>query len=525
MSEIHTTSESSGASALNRLQLVLSVAILGALIILLLVKVLSVATLFEKPGELLNATAPNPYVARRVQQGGEIYGDWRVRPHVLAMYGPAQYWPVGLIGRWTGADVQGLYTIGRSISVLATAGTVLLIVWMLWHGLAVHPVIAVAMGLVFFTADGILVRFDLAFRADAPGCFLTMLGLALLVRADRRACLYGSVLAFLGAILYKQSFVAGPVAAVLWLGLTRRRRDAVTYAVLSLVCLGGAVALLNVVTEGRHYLNTVKGLAGNTTLSSIPMLLHELIQQAAVPVVVAVYVLAIECYRREWHVVSVLFAVSMILTAASTYRDGSCINYYMPSFAVACVITGRCVGRWWQERSTAPAGATALTFVLVLAAVWYIPEAGLSTCELPTRWETFTRRHEQFDRRAKFFRDLADYLNDLDGPVLCQFNDIGLHCPRSIMVDTSTFSGMADVGAFDDRPLIDQIRRGQVAAIVINPRAAPVYQSTEMVSRRWRKAMTGRYRLVRVPGLAWAHIYRPVTQERPRSTDLLGPPL
>jgi len=468
------------------------------------------AAWFDRPGENTMPAAANVFVARRVQEGGPLYDDWRVRPHVVAYYGPLLYLPVGLIGRWTGADVHGLFMIGRWISLLATLGTAGLIVAVLRVGRAVPPVIALGSAMVFLAAYDVFWRHDISFRPDAPTWFLTMLGLYLVVRRDRGGALYGSVLVFLLAFLYKQSCVAGPVAVGLWLILTGRRREAIGYGALAVGSFVGVTILLNAATDGRYLLNTVYALKGNTDFGNVVSLIPGFAGAVVVPLVVSAYALVVESSPRRWDVVAVLFVVSLVVSAAGTWRSGSGHYYYALALPPACVVCGRQLARWWPPRRVERPVETVLMVALSLAAVRYVPEAGLRLTEIPVRWKEFSQRHQSHRLLADFFTRLTGYLNSLPGPVLSQYDEMGLYCPRSIMIDTFTFSSMADAGVFDDGSLIEEIRQGKIEAIVISPQTRTVYQSTYTFSRRWREAMGERYRRVDVPGLEWAEIYRPV---------------
>jgi hypothetical protein len=494
--------------ALCHVQTMLLAVLCASLAVLVLAKGLMVATLFNKPGEQTSPAAASAYVARRVQQGGPVYADWRARPHVIAWYGPALYWPVGQVGRWLGSDVQGLYLIGRSVSLAATLGTIALIIWMAWGVPQSPPLIPVLMGAVFMAADEVLARFDISFRADAPACFLTMAGLALVVRAAPTRSLVPSIPVFLLAFLYKQSFVAGPIAVVAWLWLHHRRREAIRYGLCSLAALAVTVILLQVATHGLYFLNTVDGLKGNTTWWAIPFMFQEIVRPCILPLVVALCVFASECITRSWSPAGVLFALSLLLSAASTWRDGSSVNYYTLPLALACILCGRQLAAWWPERSTSMSASVPLTLVLALGLLRYAPDAAVRLTESGDRWRAFSTRHDQHAEMAGFLRRLATYLDALPGPVLSQFNDMTLTCRNSIMIDPFTFTSMADVGAFDDRPLIEQITRGQIEAIVFDPKAPATYQSTDFFSRRWKQAMSGRYELAVRD--RYAEIYRPV---------------
>jgi len=493
----------------------LGLVVLVALILLLLVKVLNTVTLFGRPGEMTWGAAACAQVARRVQQGGPVYADWELRPHVVAVYGPMTYVPVAWLGRWLNAEVHGLFIIGRWISLLSVLGTSVLIVWVLRFRRAVEPAIAVAAGLMFLTADDVLARMDITLRPDAPACFLTVLGLSWVVYSDRPLPLYGSVLPFLLAFLYKLTSVAGPLAVVLWLAVSGKRRQASYYAALTAALFLGVVVLLNAVTHGRYVLNNVEAIKAGTTLTNVPTLLIRVSEVAVVPMAVGVLASCVEWASRRPDLVTVALGVSLLLAIGGTCRDGSDVYYYMTPLAIACVLSGRLTGHWWKQRRDASAIDTALAVVLCLAVVRYVPDATLRITELPGRWKALVQRHVAHEERARSLHRLAVYLNALPGPVLSQFGEVGLLCPNSVLTDSFMFTLMSDAGTFDDRPLVEAIREGKIMAIVLNPQAPRTYQSTDMFSRRWLEAMRHRYRRVHVPGLEWAEIYRPVEQAEP----------
>jgi len=507
----HATAISPSATH-DRLPRILLIAIFASLSILLSAKALRTVVLFDWPGQLRTGSAGCVYVARRVQQGEQIYCDWQDRPHVIAIYGPAQYVPVGYIGRWLNADTQGLYAIGRWISVLATAGTVTLIIGLARRKGAAQMPIAVMAGLFYLTGDIVLDRFDIAFRPDSPVCFFTLLGLAMLVRPNAPSSQYASVFVFLCAFLFKQSSVAGPAAAVLWLWLGGRRQEAIRYGTLALGVFVCTVAALDIATGGKYLLNTFIGLQAKTTFSNIPLILGQFLTCAIVPILVSLYAIGLQYSRREWQLSSILLILLTLSSAASCYRDGGWMYYYMPSHAVACVIFGQYVGEWWRQRRSQSAVAARLTLLLLLTAVVYVPAAFLAASRLPQRWQTFTQRSWKQERHSRLIANLTDYLNASDGPVFCQFGDVSLGCPKSILIDTFYFSSMSDVGVFDDSALVEDLRQGRLAAIVLKPKHPKRLGSTWTLNARWIHAASERYQQVDVPGLTGALVYLPVEQ-------------
>lgn len=522
--DMPTTSSSAASSRPGHIVLILFGVCLAALMVLLAAKILAVITLLAKPGEQTSPEAANVYVARRVQHAGPIYGDWRVRPCVPAWYGPALYLPVAWIGRWVRADVDGLYLIGRSISLLSMLGTAGLMLYLLKQNRVASLVTACMVAIIFLTADGVHARFDLSFRADAPACFLTMAGLTWAHRSQRSVDLLASLVLFLLAFLYKQSSLVGPVAVAVWLQLSGRRRLARQYLLAAAAAIVGVAILLETVTGGMFSLNTIQALKGNTTLRAIPFMFSEVVRPAILPMTVAFYVFSMEVAGRKWDLLTIAFGISMIITAASTYRDGSSVNYYMIPLALACILTGRQFIEWWSclcrpaDAGEARSAGMGLLLALCIGTVRYLPDASSALIQLPGRLEACRLRQDQHRNLATFIRDLSGYLNGLPGPVLCQFNDMVLHCPRSILVDTCTFTGMADVGVFDDRGLIEDLRQGRIEAVVFDRKAPKTYQSTDFFSRRWQLAMDRRYELVFRNDKA--EVYRPIGRGTPVQSEV-----
>ncbi len=509
--------------SLSRFQRSLGLLIFSALAILLAFKLLKTAACLQQPDEMCFVEATGVYIARRVQDGGMLFGDWRERPHVVTWYGPLTYLLPAYIGRLIDADAHRLYMIGRYISLISTIGTGALIISLLRWWCRVNLAISVAMGLAYVTADAVFRNVDMTFRPDAPVCFLTMLGVGLALRSDKSRFFYASALVFLLAFLYKQSSIAGPLAVVAWTVANGERRSGVYYGALCAVLFVGSALLLNAATDGRYFLNNVVALKGNTRFHLVPYWVSQASKAIGPLLAVAFLAVALEWVRRKWDLVTILFAVSYVLTAAATYRDGSWISYFMLPLAVGCVVAGRQLGEWWRFRSTVPVAGAALTFAFILGTMDYVPDAAISVMRRGVYWNNLKCRHATHWRQCEGYQILAHYLNGLSGPVLTDLTSLALWCPHCVMLDTFGFTTMADAGNFDDGELIEDIQRGKLAAIVLTKRSLHRRQITDSFSRRWRDAMKEKYRPVDVVPVKSVLVYRPVAKLPDRSMRRLGP--
>ena len=81
----------------------------------------------QSPLDAYNLEAKMVHLAWRVQHGVRLYPDWRGYPHVANFFAPCYFALVGLIGRSCGASIEGLYAIGRGVTLASALATVLLI--------------------------------------------------------------------------------------------------------------------------------------------------------------------------------------------------------------------------------------------------------------------------------------------------------------------------------------------------------------------------------------------------------------
>ncbi len=206
---------------------------------------------------------------------------------------------------------------------------------------------------------------------------------------------------------------------------------------------------------------------------------------------------------------SIFFGLSFAFAAATTIRDGSADNYFLDSVAVGCVIGGQELAHWFGlaggprdvPAGVAPSSSTVTRasssepalLALVIILVSLLPAAGHELIGAGDLLAQLRTRQARNAAQLAYLRSTAQRLDALGGPILCQYDPISLYTHHAYMMDLFEFSGLADQGVFDDRPLVDMIRRRQFAAIVLlfpaSTDPAPRYQSTAWVRDEWLRAI------------------------------------
>lgn len=160
---------------------------------------------------------------------GRIFPHFHSSPFTPAVYGPAFYLGLGLIERWFHLGFFHLLVLGRLIS-FGSFLAVGLLLFVLVRRLGFNYLSALTAAVAMWSGFDFTMWISSA-RPDLPALFCTALGLLLAAwdGSPRRGLILASGLACSSAWLLKQSFVAVPLAILLWLLMQKRRREAAVF--------------------------------------------------------------------------------------------------------------------------------------------------------------------------------------------------------------------------------------------------------------------------------------------------------
>ncbi|MCG3131265.1 MAG: hypothetical protein FLDDKLPJ_02043 [Phycisphaerae bacterium] len=486
---------------------------------------------FGQPTELLHISTVPACLAQEVTRHRPVYRSFDAPPYYLALYGPLLYYIPGWINRsleWGGTD---LLMLGRGISLGALGVGVLALVRLMrrW-GRAPASVAALMTGM--FLASGVLWPICLSFRPDAAEFMFAALAGAAMLRWERSALRLLAVPPLLGAFLYKQSAVSALAGFALYLWLRGRRGAAVGFFLAGSAAFAAAAAAANAATGGAYALNCFAALDANVTVSNLWTIWNtETAASVCGPFALAVMRMG-RRGRRRVELPAVLAVVGAAAGCAASVRDGAGVNYFIQPLAWACVCAARELGsrsrlsRIRNERGRAAFAPSSAAFIAgcTFAAGLVLPAAA-HAAELPLQLRLVQRRGEIQRDQQTLLHNVSTLLNRLDGPVISELGALGLYLDEVYMLDLLTFTGLADQGVFDDRPLINDIREGRVAAVVLEfdleRDGVPYYQSTARVRSAWLDVLRQAGYVHLEAG--WLHLYiRPEAYEALRRSG--GPP-
>lgn len=437
------------------------------------------------------------YNTLELVRGGALYRDFLTPPYIHTPYGPLLYLlslPAVVL---LGGDVAAGYLAGRTVVLLATGSTVLL-VGLLAARLTGSRRAGVLAGLAFLTVPP-LVPWGYSMRPDLLAIALSLAGLAAAWRTvhDRdlswaQAALVAALL--LAALWSKQTALAAPVALLLAWGTAGRWRSAVRF----LLFFGGAGVLLvgaaHVWTQGAFYQNAVEGMrCGLRPRAPYHMALHLL--RLGGPLLAAA-VLGLRDWNRHWHLPVIYAGTGIALALLFALRGGSDINHLFEPLAAVALVAGGGFARALNEAAQGKHGISALALALL---VLFAPGGARTVDELLGKAGDLDRA------RPALLRTLARE----PGEILTFSTDLPLLSHRSPrLLDPMIFACLAGAGTWDPAPLADLLRRGEIPTVVLlttagggifaNHHGIPVWPPSVLRSIEDRYRPVGDYGLQRV---------------------------
>lgn len=454
-----------------------------------------------------------------IRAGGSIYSPFRGDLFISAPYPPLYYYLTAwLAGLFNSPDSS--FLPGRIISLVAAGLSGLLIAWQVFSfrpsgqpgpltrpHLILKGLLAGLAGLIFVTLPAVMV-WSARVRADMLMTALQLAGLTLVaegIRRGRFGLVLAAVLPFTLALYTKQTALAGPLAAFIFLAFYYGRawRKTLTWLALLGVAAGGPFLILNLTTGGELFRRLFKyhnlpWLSSN--FESYAQLFWQenlglLILGAGLLLLAGVGVVARLKSARDLDKpdrLEILLEAGRQIPLAVWYLAGSLgllgslgvagadHNHFLPAEAATCLAGGVCaawllyLGRW---RWLLLAGLA--VFWLQLA-FWSVP-AQRYEIELRTRDADYQRQLAR----------IVSYAAGKPGPILTSeagFFVLAHKTPQAgpYYNDLFTLAALDRQGLYSEAGLLESIRRKQFSLVLaegdlFNGQARPDVWTPELV--------------------------------------------
>lgn len=479
----------------------------------ILVAITFLAQAFAVPFPYLLDYGEAPLVdqAMRLANGLDIYrADLAEPPYTISNYSPVYVAFMALFLKRFGP----VFWVGRLISALSAWGVAILIGCILYRFTQDRQ--AAWLGGLFFFSIPYVVQWSGFARIDLLALFLSMAGLACLVRPfpppvaensrtkERLRFLAGGLFILL-AIYTRQSYaLAAPMAAFfgLWFaGGGKNWRENLLRACALVILVGGLgllfFALLNGWTRGGFYFNIVTSNVNEFGIERLTDNLRRLWR--TLPVLLGMggfSMLLSPCRRRIW-AFTTPYLVGAALSALTIGKIGSNINYFLELCVALSLALGSVVA-WSRQSQPSHFFRAAILGFLIFQCVR----------ALPVTLNEYIRNIEVHYQRLPDLERLENLVVEADGLILAD-EDMGMLTlnNRPLYLQPFEVTQLAAAGVWDQEPLLESIRNHEFEFILIHYWEG-IYQPMERWTPEMFSAIFQYYTYDQV--LANTRVYRPI---------------
>jgi len=468
--------------------------------------------------------------SRRLMAGEPVY-----KPLTEFPLGTCNYAPLPLVLARLTFPILGFgFAAGRVWVLLATlAIAAILFAWVRRKGR--HLVPALVASLAWLGAPYVY-HWMPQFRVDLPGLAFSLAGVYVVWRSQSKYAVLGAALLFVLGLYCKQSFLAGPAAALLYL-LVRDRRQALLLSGVMLLLGGIPFLALNVITHGAFWDSLVSANVNPFKPDLLFSQMADLIR-IHLPLVLLTGAFLIPAVGRRAVAVEraasrnpqastliVIYIGLALLTMGLAGKVGSWENYFLEPLAALCLGAGLGIARLMDrtdpptEPSPGPASGRTL-------ARWRVPHASgglallLVLVQVIVMWHTPAKAARIMRTDAAANEALHPVVATAPGIVLSEDMGLLVQAGKPVAYYDFQFSQLALAGRWDQSWEVSNLRRGAFSLVIFEGDARIEVEKYGRYTRTFMSALDYGYRQAERVGKYL--VYRPAPLDRDRRVGLGG---
>jgi hypothetical protein len=388
-------------------------------------------------------------------------------PFRVNAYGPVFYW-LGASGVRASAH-PGSLAPGRLLSLAALA-VCLAALWGIGRRVLALPKGAVLFGLLVPLGLVPVLVFVPQNRVDTLAVAFSLLGLLAAAAGSAAGCALAGAFFVLG-VFTKPTALAAPVAAFLWLVLSRRFRAAGALAAACLVLGGAWLWRLNGMTDGGFALAVFgSNAAAPFALGGFVKAAQAGLAGAVLPVLMGLGVAVVARGGSAERLVAAWALLSFILALATVGKVGANVNYFIEPALACAPLAALAWARASRETAALGVGTAALAASLLHAA----PRVALERRGRAERAILEPRLTGLLRGKTVVTMEVVSVLRAGGTPYLN---------------DPHAFARMAEAGKWDERRLVADVRSGAIDVVLADADLAAVDPAFSNWSRAVRAAV------------------------------------
>lgn len=420
---------------MNKKALVVLFAILGACLVLYLVKIVQN---INQP-QIEYSEGLMVYLSRLFGSGQWSWGIADSPPYLVSYYPPMFYIVMGQIYNWFGESLL----VGR-LFVLCTTVVSMVLVGLIVYYVTRSKVVAVIGALLPLTQQ-IVWGWSWFMKVDMPAVMLELAGIYIALKFVKSNSIYMSLPFFLLAVFTKQTALAGVIAVCLFLFLQYRRQQAFIYGGIFAGIVGIVFAIGSYLTNGAFfqqlvlYNQTIPAIRdANTVLSYWTVAYLPMIPLAILAVSFVV--------KNKLHLLALFAGVALIIDSLTVMRPGAGPQYFFEAIFAIAILAGAGLYSFLKSPRRDYLVAFGVTVLLLIfnASVVSYPDDG------------YAQRYEV----------VKDTIADARYPILSENWGIVLEAGKEPYCDPFVFYELNQLGYWDEDKMLYDLKTSRIEYVI-----------------------------------------------------------
>jgi hypothetical protein len=411
---------------------------------------------------------------------GHIYSDGDRPPYLVTLYGPLTYVLLSLPYRLAQA-----FGIAPQVLVrLGVVGAVCLCVWLVYLiSRRLHSSRSMAWLCVLFAVSALpMADWTTQIRSDFLGLAVSLVSVYWFLVKNGRPQTIGAAICAGLAPLFKQTFLAAPIAVVAWLIYRRRYKEAALWTVTVALTASAGYAI-----EGWREPLLFKTIAVlRHAILEYPHALAILLEALCQPVVpFAIIGAFFAVTKRAPDRLLLLFycVAAWLMAILIDPQAGGSINYFWEPLIASAVLAGPGLYELQNNANRTTAPVKAMLFVLLLWA--FVPMLWQQLAYLTLCRTNISQYHERKARWESFASTVSGRR------LLSTSSDVALLSSSPEIPDPFLNGTLELRGGWNSAPIAAQIDAGVYDLIVIKAGEAENHQDDYRGIRKWSAGMWG----------------------------------
>jgi hypothetical protein len=394
--------------------------------------------------------------ASRFAQGQAIYLGLNADHYIVHVYNPLSYLPIGALGRLFQLNTEEILLAGRLLSYGSTLLLSAVLAFWTRHTTGNWKYgLLVGLGIFFFQQFAATDFFR--FRPEPGALLFTFLGVLTYLSNIRQKILWSALLLFI-AFLFKQPFIAAPIALAIHLLVAKNYRSAFLFC----ACMGGLLllyfGLTYLATDGRFFQNTITAMGSNkiSALKNLKIYLPIFFERSYA-LILAPPVAALALLRL-WPKYSFLL-IYLLVCAAWTFitagKTGASDNYFSELTILSLIVIALTLTEFKTKQ---PLIVTILLLLLSSQVITDLVREGVFTPTLKVHLENNGAEISPYVRRYCPSNQSTLILHE----------KLAVHCGNPVGLDWFLMDLLADKQLIDLSPLFSGVTQGKYQRIIFN---------------------------------------------------------